>query len=381
MHPLRPHRPRLAHTPGWLLLTTLVALSARAQDTDQTQPSPTDPSPSTEKVSGKLHLSSVLGSVAVGGRVSARETLGAKGDEAWEGRLTIPNARLEFDYRYKKGLRAVVEFDVTDGLKDAFVWLKVGKGLSVRAGRFKVPVSLVESEATARLPLVRRGLLREVYNSALEISGRRIGAQLEWKCAGCTLDLKVRAGVWQNDDQKAALSAGLGLVPMVRGEWQVLESLELGAGARAQVFSATSDSRWSNWTAELDAKHTLSFGWGEWRTWAEVALGRSDLLVGAQGRMLTARAVTALRFGGTRAGALYLEPFGMLSALDPDLKRTDDRLWEAVGGLNVGQWNRWRLQVQFEHRQAQGSAPTTLKTLDNDLVTRKALLLQTQVVF
>ena len=327
-------------------------------------------------------LPSAFGSVEIGGRLRARETLSAKEDKTLKGILSISSARLEFTYQWKKHLKAVVEFDVVDGLKDAYASLKLVDGLAVRVGQFKVPLSLVEQESTSRLPVVRRGLLREVLSEdTLNLTGRRVGAQLEWQCKDCARVVRVRAGVFQNDLERASLEQGLGLVPMARATWQVLESLEVGGSARAEILGSNPSGAVTDWTAGLDLKHALPVGWGEWRSWAEVLLGRSSVLTGTQGQMLTARALTAVRAGGVSKGSWYVEPFVMLSVLEPDLQTHDDLLGEVLGGVNVGQWRRWRLQAQVERRVAQAAVPSILRALDDDLVTRKALLLQLEVVF
>ncbi|WP_037583631.1 porin, partial [Stigmatella aurantiaca] len=196
----------------------------------ETAASPTTPEPNDATESGG-DLTSVLpmrlGSVEVGGRLSLRETLVKPQVGDWAGDLGLGTARIEFTYRWKKRVRAVVEFDAQDiqtgssSLKDAFVWLKASKAFSFRAGHFKVPLSLIELESGARLPLVRRGLLRDVLDDALGLSGRRYGAQAEWKCDGCTQDLRVHLGVWQAREleDEVALSKGLGLTPALRGTW------------------------------------------------------------------------------------------------------------------------------------------------------------------
>lgn len=358
---------------GWIPLAALLLVSsARAQD----DAPPSTPPPSAGEIGESLKLPSAFGTVEVGGRFSVREAVDAKGLEAWAGKLSIPSARLEVTYSWKKRLKAVVEYDFTDGLeglKDAYAWLDIAGGFSLRAGQFKVPLSLVELESATKLPLVRRGLLRDVLDDGLGLTGRGLGAQLEWKCTGCERALKLRAGVWQmGADEKVAVVNGLGLVPGVRGTWEVLDSLELGASALGTS---------SQWTAGLDAKHSLPIGQGELRTWAEVLVGRTNQLAGSDGPLLMARAVTAWRIGGGRKGALYVEPFVMLSALDTNLQLEEDRLWEVGGGLNFGQRNRWRLQVQVESRRAEASVPAAVQSLDKSLTERRAALLQMEVSF
>ncbi|WP_257447988.1 OprO/OprP family phosphate-selective porin [Archangium lipolyticum] len=390
-----PHHPptRRSRSAGWLpLAALLLASSAWAQEAaappepapeaPKTPEAPEDAPPSEQENEGSIQLPSAFGSVQVGGRLSVREAIDAKGSEALAGKLSLPAARIELTYQWKKRLRAVVELDVTDGLKDAYAWLKLSKGFSLRAGQFKVPLSLVELESASKLPLVRRGLGRDVLSDGLGLTGRRLGAQLEWKCSDCDRTLKLRAGVWQSgENEEVALENGLGLIPAVRGTWAVLDSLELGASAQVRPPGTSTSGTWSNWTAGFDAKHTLAIAQGELRTWAEVLVGRSDLLVGAEGPLLTARALTAWRIGSGSKGALYVEPFVMLSALDPDLQLQKDLLWEAAGGLNFGQWRRWRLQAQVESRRTEPSVPASLKTLDKSLTARRALMLQMEVNF
>jgi hypothetical protein len=381
--------------PHLLTLATLLLVSASAgaqepavTETPETPEAPKASAPPPEKDSeteedqGSLQLPTAFGSLEVGGRLSVREALDAESGEAWAGKLSLPAARLELTYRWKKRLRAVVEFDVQDGLKDAFVWLNLPKGFALRAGQFKVPLSLVELESAQTLPLVRRGMGRDVLDDALGLTGRRIGAQLEWKCSTCGLPLKLRAGVWQsaNVDGKTSVEKGLGLVPALRASWE-LGTLELGASALLQPAGAIDGGSNNGWMSGLDARHSLPLGQGELRTWAEVLVGRTDLLIGTEGPLLTARAVTAFRIGGAAPGKLYVEPFVMLSALDPELQKQKDLLWEGAGGLNFGQRGRWRLQAQAEVRRTEESVPAVVRTLDNNLVPRRALMLQMEVGF
>jgi hypothetical protein len=310
-----------------------------------------------------------------------RENLEIPQGGIWAGELSIAAARLEVTYRWKKRLRAVVEFDARGDLKDVFAWLKISQGFAVRAGRFKMPLSLIELESTTRLPLVRRGLLRDVLDDALGLSGRRPGAQLEWKCPGCAHELKLQAGVWQTGDLdgKVALDRGLGLMPALRGTWE-LGPVVVGASALLQPKGASSGGDQGSWAAGLDVRHTLPLGVGALRTWAEVLTGYAAL-IGGTGNMLMGRAVTAWHLGGAHAGKAYVEPFLLLSAMDPDHDRHQDLLWEGALGLNVGQWDRWRVQTQFEIRKVGSGVTPALKALDASLLSRRALLVQLEVGF
>ena len=127
-------------------------------------------------------------------------------------------------------------------------------------------------------------------------------------------------------------------------------------------------------------RHTLRLGPSALRTWAEAITGRAALL-GGTGNLLSGRVVTAWRLGGADRGKAYVEPFLMLSAMDPDLDRPEDLLWEGAAGLNAGQWERWRLQAQFEVRKTSPGTPPVLEALEESLASRRALLVQLEVGF
>ncbi|MDC0712498.1 porin [Stigmatella sp. ncwal1] len=349
-------------------------------------PEPNDATESGGDITSVLPLR--LGSVEVGGRLSLRETLVKPQVGDWAGDLGLGTARLEFTYRWKKRVRAVVEFDAQDiqtgssSLKDAFVWLRASKAFSFRAGHFKVPLSLIELESGARLPLVRRGLLRDVLDDALGLSGRRYGAQAEWKCEGCTQDLRVRVGAWQARDleDEVAVSKGLGLTPALRGTW-ASGNLEVGVSALYQPSGASEFGDRNGWTTGLDVHHELSLGRSALRTWSEVLVGKASALTTTEGAFLTGRILAAWRMGGVLRGDAYVEPFVMASALEPDLELDNDLLWEGVGGLNAGQWRLWRLQAQFEVRKKSDGTPSELSALKKNLASRRALLVQLEVSF
>jgi hypothetical protein len=398
--PAPPWRPaRLPWVRALLTGVLLAGTSAPAQEAgpeeapaEAAPPPPAKPrEPSHETEAGDDITSELplrLGSVEVGGRLSLRETLVKPQVGDWAGELALGTARLEFTYRWKKRLRAVVEFDAQDiqtgssSLKDAFIGLKGSKAFSVRAGHFKVPLSLIELESGARLPLVRRGLLRDVLDDALGLTGRRYGAQLEWKCAGCAQDLRLRVGAWQARDLEdgVAVSKGLGLTPALRGTWAT-GTLELGLSALYLPEGASEFGGRGGWTAGLDAHHELPLGRTGLRTWAEVLVGQASALTTTEGRFLAGRLLAAWRLGGAQRGEAYGEPFLMASALEPDLERDDDWLWEGVGGLNAGQWRLWRIQTQFEVRHKSDGTPAELTSLKKNLASRRALLVQLEVSF
>ena len=65
----------------------------------------------------------------------------------------------------------------------------------------------------------------------------------------------------------------------------------------------------------------------------------------------------AYRFGGTEAETFYLEPFGLIGLLDPDIDVIDDLALEALVGINVGAWGRARLTLQGEMNRVRRNFP------------------------
>jgi hypothetical protein len=168
-------------------------------------------------------------------------------------------------------------------------------------------------------------------------------------------------------------------MPALRGTWE-LGNVELGASGLLQPAGSSPGGDQRSWLASLDARHTLLLGNSALRTWAEVLTGRAAL-IGGTGNLLMGRVVTGWRLGGADRGKAYVEPFLMLSAVDPDLDRPEDLLWEGAAGLNAGQWNRWRVQAQFEVRKVGSGTPPVLEALEESLVSRRAVLVQLEVGF
>lgn len=348
----------------WAVVAALLAVllsptSAGAQEAPATQPA--------EKPSDNI---------TVGGRLFFRETIESFFGQDWVGEAEVASARLEVRYRWKKRLRAVLEFELRGRVRDAYLRVKVMDDLHVRAGQFKVPFSLLEMESAWVLPTVRRGLFSDVMGDVFQVTGRRPGAQVEYACE-CPMLPRVRAGLWQSldaaGDPAAARADDLfGLQAAGRLE---LGPDELMAGASfqyRQVQPVVAGVYEGFWAAGLDAHHAR----GPFRVWGEFAAGSQPLdttpATTSTPIFVGGRLVVAWRFGGAKRGAAYVEPFASGAAVDPNLDNAKDIAWEAIGGVNAGAWDRWRLQLQVEIRRDGDESPLPIQSVAH----RDAVLVQ-----
>jgi hypothetical protein len=69
---------------------------------------------------------------------------------------------------------------------------------------------------------------------------------------------------------------------------------------------------------------------------------------GVDAIFVSARLISAFRFGGQRYGEPYIEPYGMIASVDPDLDIASDAALEEVLGVNVGLWELARVGLQGE---------------------------------
>lgn len=282
------------------------------------------------------------------------------------------NLRLELRWRPARWLRAVVEYDQAEDthLKDAYLALRPGR-FEVRAGQFKPPVSPIEMDSRWNLPVSERGLVSEVLSYSYGICGRRPGAQASW------------------DHGRLSATAGLFRASSVRGDRlgdEAFDNLSKDWGA----LKATGRLEWSRKRAGLGASFDLRPaeplpGAGYRRFWTlavdaawaarkkggpratlEGYLGSTwqdaNPFDGVDARFLAGRALAGWRFG-RKTRDLFVEPYAMLSALDPDTSVREDLLWEASAGLHAGGLRHLRLVLEAQRRGVSRYAPLALGLL------------------
>jgi hypothetical protein len=270
--------------------------------------------------------------------------------------VSVPSARLEARYQAPvRFVSAAVELELTGKpeLKDAWVRAR-GARFGAQVGQFKVPFSAFELESRWDLPTASRGLLHEILVDRLEVAGRRPGLALSARTPGkdhwsLTLGsfqgsvLVSRDGI----ERKAALFEEQTLRTQSLVARAELEQGDLTAGAAFEQRVGTPGVMRSEryFTVGGDVVFDTEYPGGGLRLWAEGVFGGSWLehsrkptdsvdAVFASGRLMA-----AARFGGTKKGALYVEPYGMVSLFDPDTVVAFDMASEETLGVNVGFWN------------------------------------------
>ncbi|MDX2093847.1 MAG: porin [Kofleriaceae bacterium] len=332
---------------------------------------------------------SALDGLEIGGRVFVRETFDALENGPWTGVLDLNSVRLNVRYE-KKRLTFVVKLDAASGnakLRDGYLQLRVTDQVSVRAGRFRMPASIIETTSRWTLPTVDRGFLSDVFDDGLEVAGRRVGTMAIWKGTH-RLAPTLQIGAFQSRDitgdaQEGTLAQRFGLDGVARGSLTPLPELELEVWASTRLaHDGTSAIPHREWATGAGAALDLDDHAGP-RAWAELTAGSSalDATPASTERVHfgSARTIVAWRLGA-RAKRWYLEPFVSGSVLDPDLAVADDIVWETAAGLNGGQWKRWRVQLQLEMRQTGANRPMELAG-DLDLRDRRAATVQIGAAF
>jgi hypothetical protein len=333
--------------------------------------------------------SSPLDGLEVGGRVFLRETFDTLEDGPWTGALELNSVRLNVRYE-KKRLKFVLKLDAAGGsakLRDGYLQLRVTDQVSIRAGRFRMPASIIETTSRWTLPTVDRGFLSDVFDDGLEVAGRRVGTMAIWKGAH-PLAPKLEIGAFQSRDiagdaQEGTLAQRFGLDGIARGSITPVPALELELWASTRLaHDGTSAIPHREWATGAGAALDLDDRSGP-RVWAEVTAGSSALdatpASTARVHFASARTIAAWRLG-SRSTRWYLEPFASGSVLDPDLAVADDVVWETTAGINGGQWKRWRVQLQLEMRKTGANRPMELAG-ELDLRDRRAATVQIGAAF
>lgn len=239
------------------------------------------------------------------------------------------------------------------------------------------------------LPVSERGQLDEVLRDALGIIGRRPGLQVGYQPRGSDFD--VFGGVFQAssvDGDRIGKSSFNNLAddwaPKVtaRGQYE-RRRLRLGVSGDwrpAEPVPGDGDQRF--WTLGADAAWRQRQNQGGWRLWGEGYVGSSwqdsDPLDGVSTIFVAGQAIVAWRYGGRQEHTFYVEPYSLLSVLDPDTRIRSDLMWEVAGGVNVGRWDQLRFTVEVQHRSVDANAPPSLGLviLDAAPYSRTKLVLQ-----
>jgi hypothetical protein len=355
---------------------------------------------------GSFALGEGLGRIEVGGRVFARMALAREPRTLVDETGTpveadvdsldtsVPSARLHAKYRAPvKWLSAEVEADFAGDpeLKDAYVRARPDT-ISATAGQFKVPFSAIRLDSPWDLPIAERGLVDDVLVDRFQIAGRR---------PGFAFGVRGKGGV--RPELVVGTFQGSALDDETTGDFDPIEELTLDSQslvARATMrvghvaLGAAYEHRVGS-PAELEVEHYATgnvdavvdapISGGGLRIWVEGIAGESwyehevKPADDADAVFVCLRLITAFRFGGARYGEPYIEPYGMISALDPDTDVTSDMVIEEVLGVNVGLWDLVRVGLQGEIARVGRNFPRSVYL--GQKLDRTALVLQAGLEF
>jgi hypothetical protein len=279
--------------------------------------------------------------------------------------LEVSSARFGLKVEVLEWVSLVIEAELAGRvrLRDGFVQAR-RKHWSLRAGQFKMPISVFTLESPWNLPLARRGVLNDLLSDHLLLSGRRAGYQAQL-AGGGSLDPALTLGAFHSvqwgtdagdpipnpdiDDQ--TLVARLSITP---------KGIEVAAVGLRRVTVVNQPRAY--WAAGLESTGDIEFERTGVRFWAETNAGTSwlgyDPNSTASVNFFTARLLGAFRFGGLSRGQPFFEPFATFGILEPDTDSIDDLYWEAMAGVNMGHWRYTRVTLQFEMARSARNFPT-----------------------
>jgi hypothetical protein len=274
------------------------------------------------------------------GRVFARFTAISVEGSPYTGELALRSARIGVNYTWKDKVRAKVSLEAANGpeVKDAFVEIDAGGGVTVRAGHFKIPISAIEQSSTWTLPTIDRGVVADILADGMTLTGRRDAVQASWSCTCMTVTATVSQSVTTlGEDPARTLSDGAGLAATLRVE------REFAYGVKAAVFGSTREvvhnlivDRYLAGGADAEVDYEAL------RLWADAIVAE-----GPFGTSVAGELAGGWRFGGKKKNKTYVEPFVLAAHFNPDIDRKGDGVTQGALGLAGGRWKRWRAQGQF----------------------------------
>jgi hypothetical protein len=273
------------------------------------------------------------------GRVFARFTAMSIEDSPYTGELSLDSARFGVNYVWKEKVRTKVSLEAAHGpeVKDAFVEMDAGGGLKLRAGHFKLPISAIEDTSTWTLPTIERGVVADILEKGMTLTGRRDAMQASWSCTCVTVKAAVSQSVTTlGEDPSRTLSDGAGLAATLRVEREFAYGVKTGVfGSNREVVHNLIVDRY--WAGGAD----VEVDYEPLRLWADALVAE-----GPFGTSAAAQLVGGWRFGGKKKNKKYVEPFVLAAHFNPDLDRKRDGVTQGALGVAGGRWKRWRAQAQ-----------------------------------
>lgn len=299
----------------------------------------------------------------MGGRVFVRTTVSnldveAGSGDPWYQEYGVSSARIVADYRRGRRLKVMVEAELGDEkpqLKDGYVRVRPARELTVKAGRFKVPMSAISLESAWRLPAVERGILNDLEpSSAIELpfGGRGDGMTVAYAPRRTAGDPEVTVGAFAPDmpENPIDVSEHVAIDPYARFEAAPVADLTVGASTALITHQRVNNDRESIGHAPL-AGLDLTFRRGLVEAWLEGFFGGSTVYAvdgRVRGQMWAARTLVGLRARRVAPWLRRVGPYVKASIFDPNTDAADDRAYQLGAGINAQFTKYLRLQLEVE---------------------------------
>lgn len=328
-----------------------------------------------DKAAAKTTAEEIVESIEISGRAFARSESESLDDAPWQHELELDSARVGVSFRWKNKLRVKVTSELAGGVevKDAYVDLDGPSGLDMRAGYFKVPISVIENASAWDLPTVDRGEVAQIVEDGLGLSGRRDGAMVDWENPDGTVKLGLmlsQSMAVDGSDPARPLADGGGVMVTARAEVQLCPCVRVGVHASNRETNYIADAH-RYWAAGADAEVDLETIGKGLRLWADVLAGQDHFYAitrdESHATFVAAQGIAGWRLGGHKKNALYVEPFAGGGYFNPSVDLKRDEILDVMVGVNAGRWKRWRVQGQFEVVTAKGLRPSGLRGVGRDV--------------
>jgi hypothetical protein len=303
--------------------------------------------------------------INLGGRVFVRNTITKAHADGAElaNELSLDSVRANIDLRkygwLRVGIEVTFEEDGDIGLDDVFLRIGRGAGLSLEIGHFKRPMSPIRLESRWELPVAERGIINDNidvpgFTVPLGLGGRSEGIMARYEIdTGIRPDFKIglfNAELPRPDgggDDPADLADNLLRDVYGRASIEPIDGLEIG-GSAALVTRA---SEGSELESALIGSLDVTVSTERFRVWLEGFAGQTTFFDGvdSSGTLLAFRLLAAPRFDDPFPHIGRLEPFAIVSVLDPTDESADNRAIEYGGGISARFKKLLRLSIQYTY--------------------------------
>ena len=278
----------------------------------------------------------------------------------WRNAFDVSSARANVDFRKYGWLRGSLEVEFSENdleLKDVFLRTRVYPGVTIKVGNFKRPISPIALESIWTLPVIERGLLARRVQTAnyivpLNLGGRSQGAMVTYE-QKTGVRPKIDVGLF-NANLPTRSSGGAELADQadnllrdvyMRGQIEPIDGFTVGGTLVAFTQARFPDRLKTRVLGSLD----VTLDTHNFRAWLEGFAGRTPFFDGTEsiGGLLALRVLLAARLHRPTPWLRLVEPYAVVSALDPTDEKQDNQATELGGGVVAYFKKNFRLQLEY----------------------------------